>query len=86
VLLWRRGIRRERRAGGDGLRTCGGHLFAEHPPLKLTDVFAAMIPQLKFTPGVHVNYQERVLPIRDGLAKMKNFPKEFGGSGELLPE
>jgi hypothetical protein len=67
-------------------KTCGGHLFAEHPPLKLTDVFAALLPALKFTPGVHVNYQETVLRMRDGLPKLKDFPKEFGGSGEALPE
>src|SRR2546429_1105131 len=29
-------------------KTCGGHVFTEHPPLKLTDVFAAMLPGLKF--------------------------------------
>jgi hypothetical protein len=66
--------------------TCGGNLFVEHPPLQLTDVSAGMLPQLKFEPGVHVNYQETVLPMRDGLPKLKDFPKEFGGSGELLPE
>lgn len=67
-------------------KVCGGHLFAEHPTFKLTDVFAAMTPKLKFTPGVHVNYQESVLRIKDGLPKMKDFPKEMGGSGEVLPE
>ena len=45
-----------------------------------------MLPQLKFQPGVHVNYQEAVLRVEDGLPKMKDFPKEFGGSGETLPE
>lgn len=67
-------------------KQCGGHLFAEHPPLKLTDVFAAMIPDLAFVPALHVNYQERVLPVKDGLPKLKDFPKEFGGSGDVLPE
>jgi len=67
-------------------KQCGGHLFTEHPPLKLTDVFAAMIPQLKFQPGVHVNYQESVLRMKDGLPKFRDFPKEFGGSGEMVPE
>ena len=65
---------------------CGGHLFGEHPGLKLVDVFAATIPRLKFQPGVHVNYQESVLRMRDGLPKLRDFPKEFGGSGELLAE
>lgn len=65
---------------------CGGHLMADHPPLKMVDVFAATIPGLAFSPVVHVNYQETVLPMRDGLPKLKDFPSEFGGSGETLPE
>jgi len=65
---------------------CGGHLMANHPPLSLVDVYAATIPTLKFEPHLHVNYAEKVLRIVDGLPKMKDFPKEFGGSGETLPE
>lgn len=67
-------------------RLCGGHLMAAHPPLKLVDVFAAAIPGLAFVPQVHVNYAETVLPMRDGLPKLKDFPAEFGGSGETVPE
>jgi hypothetical protein len=67
-------------------KTCGGHLMTNHPPLKLVDVFTATIPSLKFTPGVHVNYSETVLHMKDGLPKLKDFPKEFGGSGEAVPE
>jgi hypothetical protein len=33
-----------------------------------------------------VNYQETKLRIKDGLPKMKDFPKEFGGSGTTLAE
>lgn len=65
---------------------CGGHLMTNHPPLGLVDVFAATIPTLDFAPGVHINYAETVLPMRDGLPKMKDFPSEFGGSGELVSE
>jgi hypothetical protein len=65
---------------------CGGHLVTNHPPLGLVDVFAATIPTLRFAPGVHVNYAETVLPMKDGLPKLKDFPKEFGGSGEAIPE
>ena len=65
---------------------CGGHLYNAHPPLKLIDVFAATLPTLKFEPGVHINYAETVLPMKDGLPKLKDFPKEFGGSGETVPE
>ncbi|QOZ27356.1 Glutathione-dependent formaldehyde-activating enzyme [Bradyrhizobium ivorense] len=65
---------------------CGGHLMTNHPTLGLVDVFSATIPTLKFAPGVHVNYAEAVLPIRDGLPKLKDFPAEFGGSGEMMAE
>ena len=65
---------------------CGGHLMANHPPLKLVDVFAATIPTLQFEPGVHVNYAETVLRMKDGLPKLKDFPAEFGGSGEAIAE
>jgi hypothetical protein len=65
---------------------CGGHLMNNHPPLNLTDVFAAMLPSLAFKPGVHVNYQETVLRMKDGLPKMKDFPAELGGSGQTMPE
>lgn len=65
---------------------CGGHLMTNHPTLGLVDVFAATLPTLEFAPGVHVNYAETVLPIRDGLPKLKDFPAEFGGSGEAMAE
>ena len=65
---------------------CGGHLMTSHPTLSMIDVFAATIPTLEFAPAVHVNYSESVLPMRDGLPKLKDFPAEFGGSGELMNE
>ena len=65
---------------------CGGHVRSVHPGLNMVDVFAAILPGLVFKPGVHVNYQETVLPMRDGLPKLKDFPAEFGGSGELIAE
>lgn len=67
-------------------KACGGHLFTRHPPLNMVDVYAATIPTLKFEPAVHVFYSEKVLAVRDGLPKMKDFPSEFGGSGETVPE
>jgi hypothetical protein len=65
---------------------CGGHLMTVHPTLGLIDVFAATLPALAFAPGVHVNYAETVLPMKDGLPKFKDFPKEFGGSGDMASE
>ena len=65
---------------------CGGHLMTNHPTLGLIDVFSATIPGLAFKPGVHVNYAETVMPMQDGLPKFKDFPKEFGGSGDMASE
>ena len=65
---------------------CGGHVFTEHPGMGLTDVYAAVIPDFPFEPGVHVFYGETVLRIHDGVVKQKDVPAEMGGSGEVLPE
>jgi hypothetical protein len=65
---------------------CGGHLFTDHPAWGLVDVYAALLPSLRFEPGVHVHYQETVLPIHDGRPKMKDTPKEMGGSGIAMAE
>jgi hypothetical protein len=52
----------------------------------LTDVYAAVIPSFPYRPAVHVNYQETRLHLHDGLPKLKDLPKEMGGSGEAIPE
>lgn len=67
-------------------KTCGGHIFTEHPTWGLTDVYAAVIPGFPYNAGVHVNYEETVLRIKDGLPKMKDLPKEMGGSGASVAE
>src|SRR5512141_1237448 len=66
-------------------KTCGGHVFTDHPTMGLVDVYAAVIPDFEFKPALHVNYGETRLHVRDGLPKMKDVPKEFHGSGEVLP-
>jgi hypothetical protein len=60
--------------------------MSDHPSLGLVDVFAATLPTLTFVPGVHVNYADTVLPMRDGLPKLKDFPAELGGSGVTIAE
>ena len=65
---------------------CGGHVFVEHPSLGLVDVHAATLPTVVFEPSVHLHYAETVMPIRDGLPKLRDFPREVGGSGEAMPE
>jgi hypothetical protein len=65
---------------------CGGHVMVDHPRLGVTDVHAAIVPTVAFRPTVHLNYAEAVLPIKDGLPKLKDFPAAAGGSGETMPE
>jgi hypothetical protein len=65
---------------------CGGHLFTDHPGMKLVDIYAAMLPGLSFKPGLHANYVDTVLPMKDGLPKFRGFPKEVGGTGEMMAE
>ena len=65
---------------------CGAPVLVRHPAIGLTDVPAGTVSGLAFKPGLHVHYGEKVLSIRDGLPKFKDFPKDFGGSGETLPE
>jgi hypothetical protein len=67
-------------------KSCGGHLFTEHPGMGLVDVYAALIPQLTYRPEVHVHYQEAVLQIRDGLPKLRDLPEAMGGSGQSMAE
>ena len=67
-------------------KSCGGHLLTEHPRWGLIDVYAATIPDFPFRAGVHVNYQETVLPMHDGLPKMKDLPADLGGTNTLVAE
>jgi hypothetical protein len=67
-------------------KKCGGHLYTDHPQMKLVDVPSAVIGDFIFRPGFHVHYQESVHPMNDGLPKFKDLPEEAGGTGELLTE
>ncbi|MDB5808814.1 MAG: hypothetical protein JWN94_936 [Betaproteobacteria bacterium] len=67
-------------------KSCGGHVLTEHPGWGVTDVYAAAIPGFPYRPGIHVNYQETKLPMKDGLPKMKDMPAEMGGSGITIAE
>ena len=65
-------------------KRCGGHVLTDHPHWGLVDVYAAVIEDFDFKPGVHVHYQETVLPMADGITKLKDLPTEMGGSGVAM--
>ena len=65
---------------------CGGAIFVQHPTLGAVDIPAGKLPTLEFAPGAHLNYASTRHPMRDGLPKFRDFPKEIGGSGEIMAE
>jgi len=65
---------------------CGGQVLIEHPTIGLMDVHSSTIAGFPFEPALHVNYQEHVLAVRDGLPKLRDLPAEMGGTGETLSE
>ena len=67
-------------------KNCGGHLYHLLNPLGVVDIYASLVEGLEFKPAVHINYESTIMPMKDGLPKFKDFPSEFGGSGETVPE
>ena len=65
---------------------CGGNVFVEHPTLGLIDIPAGLLTTFSFEPTVHLNYEDSVLPMKDGLPKLKDFPVGIGGSGATMAE
>ena len=66
---------------------CGGHVFVDHSTTYgMMDVYGSVLKDFKFKPAFHVNYENCVLPIKDGLPKFKDFPTDLGGSGEIVEE
>ena len=65
---------------------CGGHVLTDHALWGITDVYAAVLRDFAFRPGLHVNYGESVVRVHDGLPKFKDMPADMGGSGEILAE
>ena len=66
---------------------CGGHVLTDHrKTYGIVDVYASVIENFRFEPTAHVNYENTVLPMQDGLPKFKDFPEDFGGSGKMIDE
>jgi hypothetical protein len=66
--------------------SCGTPVLIDHPAMGMVDVPAGRVQGLDYKPGLHVHYGEKVLSVKDGLPKFKDFPKDFGGSGTVLAE
>ena len=65
---------------------CGGHLFTVHPAAGLIDVYAALFRSWLLNRACMCITRRSVLPMADGLPKLKDMPAEMGGSGVEIPE
>ena len=66
--------------------SCGVPELVDHPSAGMTDVPAVSVRGLAFEPALHTHYGERVISMRDGLPKYRDFDPAVGGTGEILPE
>jgi len=73
-------------AGAGALTAAIVAAMATAAPAATTTHATAGGPVIHVKPGVHVHYQESVLPIKDGVPKQKDVPKEMGGSGATVAE
>ena len=64
---------------------CGGHLFTQHPSWGLVDVYAATIRSFPFTPGMHVNYESTVLPMKDASRSSRTSLWSWAGQARRSP-
>ncbi len=67
-------------------KTCGGHVFTDHPELGMFDVYLNTVPRIKHTPTMHVYYAKKTVSMSDGLPKFNDLPTDFGGSGDMLSD
>ena len=67
-------------------KTCGGHIFTEHPGMELIDVHAAAILDFPYHTGIHVHVQKPKVRIKDRLSRLKGATMELGDSGVRFAE
>lgn len=64
--------------------TCGSHLYGEQDGSPFRGVNAALFPEGEFKATAHFYCRYAVAPVVDGLPHYRDFPAEYGGSGELI--
>lgn len=65
---------------------CGGVLLDDMTAGMNMKMVPAGLFDTPFTPGMQIKYADRVISIKDGLTKFKDFPKDMGGSDEKIDE
>lgn len=67
-------------------KICGGAIGTFLPGSRMYDIFGGVLRDFTFQPSSHINYQERVFDLVDGLPKFRDMPEMVGGSGVMLNE
>ena len=67
---------------------CGGIAYDDkkHTPFNMVMVPAGLSKDRKFQPSMHIMYGMRIYDCNDGLPKYKDFPKDMGGSDEMIED
>lgn len=63
---------------------CGTRLFADLTDIGMRGFGGYLLPQGAFNPTLHINCQEAVMPVRDGLPHYRTKPAAFGGDDALM--
>ena len=67
-------------------KSCGGHLFTDHPHWQLTDVYAGVIEEFPYQAGERVDCREDLLNVRDESSTRKRWPVEMSDSNVATAE
>ncbi|KAI9022688.1 Mss4-like protein [Hyaloraphidium curvatum] len=82
-------------------KTCGCNVFLRNANFKIESVYMSAVTSPPFAsdlslppppnepswlPSRHIFYASGIRDVRDGLPKFADYPKEIGGSGEVLPD
>ena len=63
---------------------CGSHLYGEQDGSPFRGVNASLFPAGKFTPSAHFHCHYAVAPVLDALPHYRDFPADYGGTGEMI--
>ncbi len=63
---------------------CGSHLYGEQDGVPFRGVNAGLFPVGSFKPEAHYHCRYAVAPVQDSLPHYRDYPAQFGGSGDLV--
>ena len=63
---------------------CGSHLYGEQDGSPFRGVNASLFPAGRFTPSAHFYCRYAVAPVSDELLHYRDFPADYGGTGEMI--